>query len=183
MRSTRPIVSSLRTETTSKLTPTLKRWLEFLTDGGERGRMVLQATASGGRAASQLQSLRNAGYVEYCDDPDNPTGPDRVRVTEAGKKALAGTRLKEPLTYRPVGDRYIVNLGDDRLGFVRRDLHATSDRCWTSIRLWNGRAGLRPAVRQGRRCSAATSRHATANGADDTCGNPLLPWASRGTRG
>jgi hypothetical protein len=76
MRSTRPIVSSLRTETTSKLTPTLKRWLEFIADGGERGRMVLQATASGGRAASQLQSLRNAGYVEYCDDPT--TRPDRI---------------------------------------------------------------------------------------------------------
>jgi hypothetical protein len=182
MRSTRPIVSSLRTETTSKLTPTLKRWLEFIADGGERGRMVLQATASGGRGITAAIAAQR-WLCRVLRRSDNPTGPDRVRVTEAGKKALAGTRLKEPLTYRPVGDRYIVNLGDDRLGFVRRDLHATSDRCWTSIRLWNGRAGLRPAVRQGRRCSAATSRHATANGADDICGNPLLPWASRGTRG
>jgi DNA-binding MarR family transcriptional regulator len=62
--------------------------------------MVLQVAATGGRASSQLQALRNAGYVEYWDDPDNPTGPDRVRVTEVGKKALAATALKEPLTYR-----------------------------------------------------------------------------------
>jgi hypothetical protein len=47
---------------------------EFIADGGERGRMVLQITASGGRASSQLQALRNAGYVEYWDDPDNPAG-------------------------------------------------------------------------------------------------------------
>jgi hypothetical protein len=76
-------------EMTLKLTPAVRRWLDFIADGGERGRMVLQITASGGRASSQLQSLRNAGYVEYWDDPDNPNGPDRVRVTEAGKKALA----------------------------------------------------------------------------------------------
>jgi DNA-binding PadR family transcriptional regulator len=53
--------------------------------------MLRQITATGGRAASQLQTLRNAGYVEYWDDPDNPTGPDRVRITEAGKDALAAT--------------------------------------------------------------------------------------------
>ncbi|MBV9201388.1 MAG: hypothetical protein JO320_24180 [Alphaproteobacteria bacterium] len=69
--------------------PTLRRWLEFIVDGGARGRMVLQIIATGGRASSQLQSLRNAGYVEYCDDSDNPSGPDRVRVTRAGKEALA----------------------------------------------------------------------------------------------
>jgi hypothetical protein len=30
-------------------------------EGGEQGRMVLEITASGGRASSQLQALRNAG--------------------------------------------------------------------------------------------------------------------------
>ena len=79
-------------EMTLKLTPALKRSLEFIARGGEHGRMVLQITASGGRASSQLQALRNAGYVEYWDDPDNPTGPDRVRVTESGKRAFATTR-------------------------------------------------------------------------------------------
>jgi hypothetical protein len=119
-------------EMTLKLTPALKRWLEFIADGGERGRMVLQLAATGGRASSQLQSLRNADYVEYRDDPDNPTGPDRVRVTEAGKTALAVTRRKQPLTYRRDGDRYIVYLGEDRLGFVRRDSSATTDRVWNA---------------------------------------------------
>jgi len=35
----------------AKLTPAPKRWLDFIADGGERGRMKLQSTASGGRLA------------------------------------------------------------------------------------------------------------------------------------
>jgi hypothetical protein len=41
-----------------KLTPALKRSLEFIARGGEHRRMVLQITASGGRASSQRQALR-----------------------------------------------------------------------------------------------------------------------------
>ena len=40
-----------------------RRWLEFIAEDGDHGRMVLQITASGGRASSQLQALRDAGYV------------------------------------------------------------------------------------------------------------------------
>jgi hypothetical protein len=50
--------------TATKLTPALRRWLDFIAEGGQDGRMVLQITALGARANSQLQALRNAGYVE-----------------------------------------------------------------------------------------------------------------------
>lgn len=40
-----------------------RRWLEFIAEDGDHGRMVLQITASGGRASSQLQALRDAGYL------------------------------------------------------------------------------------------------------------------------
>lgn len=70
-----------------KLTPAPRRILEFIADGGYEGRMVLQITASGGRASSQLQALRNAGYVEYFDPPEG--SPDRISATEAGRAALA----------------------------------------------------------------------------------------------
>jgi hypothetical protein len=111
-------------ETTLKLTPALRRWLAFIADGGERGRMELQITASGGRAGSQLQALRRAGYVEYVPEPFVTHGrfePDRVRVTDAGRKALTAA-AKEPITYRRDDDRYIVYFGEDRLGLVRREV-------------------------------------------------------------
>ena len=65
--------------------------------------MVLQITATGGRASSQLQALRNACWVEYWDDADQPNAPDRIRITAAGKKALA-TKAQEPITYRRGGE-------------------------------------------------------------------------------
>jgi hypothetical protein len=111
-----------------KLTPGLKRWLEFIAGDRERGRMLVQITASGGRASSQLQALRNAGYVEYWEDPQNPTAPERVRVTAVGHKALI--TIKEPIRYKRDGDRYIVHIGDDRIGFVR---YAPSRRRWNAV--------------------------------------------------
>jgi hypothetical protein len=108
-----------------KLTPALRRVLEFIAGGEERGRMVLQVTASGGRASSQLQALRNASYVEYYDAPEG--GPDRVRITTAGCGALAD---QAPLRYRRDDDRYLVYLGDDRIGFVR---YAPDKRRWKAV--------------------------------------------------
>jgi hypothetical protein len=160
-------------ETASKLTPALKRWLAFIADGGERGRMELQITASGGRAGSQLQALRQAGYVEYVPAPFVTRGrfePDRVRVTEAGRKALVAAAAKEPITYCRDDDRYIVYLGDERIGFVRRetppDGYAPDGRWKPSTPGWYARAGSRPAAMPEKRCSAAISRHAPVNGAE-----------------
>jgi len=79
-------VAAPRQEQALKLTPALRRVLQFIADGGPDGRMLLQVIASGGRASSQFQALRNAGYVEDAHAPIDQ--PDRVRVTAAGKKAL-----------------------------------------------------------------------------------------------
>jgi hypothetical protein len=64
-----------------KLTPALRRIPQFIADGGPDARMLLQVIATGGRASSQFQALRNAGYVSIDQ-------PDRVGVTTAGRKAL-----------------------------------------------------------------------------------------------
>jgi hypothetical protein len=69
-----------------RLTEARRDMLEFIARGGERGRMMLQLVASGGREGARLNDLRNAGLVEYCGELNEP---DRVRVTEAGRKALA----------------------------------------------------------------------------------------------
>jgi rhodanese-related sulfurtransferase len=106
------------------LTPALRRVLDFIAGGEERGRMVLQVTASGGRASSQLQALRNAGYVEYYDPPEG--GPDRIRITAPGRGALND---QASLRYRRDDDRYLVYLGDDRIGFVR---YAPDKRRWNA---------------------------------------------------
>ena len=73
-----------------KLTPALRRIMEFI-DGGDHGRMELQIVASGGKSASQLSMLILAGYVERFDGPKPIKGyaPGRVRLTDAGKAALA----------------------------------------------------------------------------------------------
>ena len=108
-----------------KLTPALRRVMEFIAGGEERGRMVLQVTASGGRASSQLQVLRNAGCAEYYDPPEG--GPDRIRITTAGRGALTD---QASLSYRRDDDRYLVYLGDERIGFVR---YAPDKRRWNAV--------------------------------------------------
>ena len=74
-----------------KLTAGLRRILEFLASGGEEGRMEIQVLSSGGRAYSQLNKLRAAGYVEsyYPEMVRGRQPPDRIRATEAGRAALA----------------------------------------------------------------------------------------------
>jgi hypothetical protein len=109
---------------TLKLTPGIRRWLEFIAGDSERGRMVVQVTASGGRAFPQLQALRNAGYVEYYDPPEG--GPDRIRITTAGRTALTH---QAAMRYRRDDDRYLVYLGDDRIGFIR---YSPANRRWNA---------------------------------------------------
>jgi LmbE family N-acetylglucosaminyl deacetylase len=118
------------TKPDTALTPALTRILQFVADGGERGRMELQVVASGGRAVSQLSALRRAGYIEYVAAPFVTHGhfePDHIRITDAGKKALAAAAS---LSYRRDGDRYLVYLGDDRIGFVR---YAPDRRRWNAV--------------------------------------------------
>jgi hypothetical protein len=69
-----------------KFTPTKRKILQFVADGGERGRMLLQVISIGGSWPRRYQDLRNAGYVEDVLGPISE--PDRVRVTAAGRAAL-----------------------------------------------------------------------------------------------
>jgi hypothetical protein len=69
-----------------RLTPTTRKILQFIADGGERGRMELQVLAAGGSWPRRFQDLLNAGYVEDAHGPINE--PDRTRITAAGKAAL-----------------------------------------------------------------------------------------------
>jgi hypothetical protein len=107
-----------------KLTPALRRMLEFIASGEEHGRMIVQIVATGGRSVSQLDALRSAGYVEYYDPPEG--GPDRTRVTAAGRGALTD---QASLSYRRDHDRYLVYLGDDRIGFIR---YSPANRRWNA---------------------------------------------------
>lgn len=72
-----------------KLTPALRRILAFT--NRHDGVAELQIVASGGRTYAALQALRRAGYVEnyYPAPVRGYLPPDRVRITEAGKAALA----------------------------------------------------------------------------------------------
>lgn len=79
-----------------KLTPALRRIMEFIEPGGDCGRMELQIVASGGKSASQLSMLILAGYVERFDGPKLTKGyaPGRARLTDAGEAALAEVAAK-----------------------------------------------------------------------------------------
>ena len=79
-----------------RLTPAVLKILEFIERGGDEGRMELQVTASGGTSHSILQRLRAAGYVERVVQPYVALGRfvDRVRITDAGRSALADLPTK-----------------------------------------------------------------------------------------
>lgn len=72
----------------TKLTPAQRRQLNFIACGGDRGRTLLQVTASGGRSVAHLKALIDTGLVELVPDGQGAPGrfdPDRVRVTNKGK--------------------------------------------------------------------------------------------------
>jgi len=92
--------------------------LTFIAEGGTEGRILLQVTASGERASSQFQALKNAGYVADAHAPVDQ--PDRVVATAAGCAALAPPRRTAvPSAFAGIG----VDGGDGpviELGAVRR---------------------------------------------------------------
>ena len=96
--------------------------------------LTLAVTASGSQDG-KLNKLRGAGYVVKCDHPSVTEGAwpaEALAITEAGRTALAKHRAKiigkkgshrsgnKRVIFRRDGERYIVFLGDDRIGFVRR---------------------------------------------------------------
>src|SRR5438034_7699277 len=129
-----------------KLTPSLLAMLERI-EQHSGTLLMLSVTASGGQDA-KLNKLRGAGYVVKCDHPSVTQGgwpAEALAITVAGRTALAKHRAlprsgKTPplgeaevaekkrrhrpgdkrVIFRRDGERYIVFLGDDRIGFAQR---------------------------------------------------------------
>ena len=113
-----------------KLTPSLLAMLERI-EKHSGTLLMLAVTASGGQHG-KLNKLRGAGYVVKCDHPTVTAGAwpaEALAITEAGRAALANHRAEiaerkgrprsddKRVIFRREGDRYIVFLGDDRIGF------------------------------------------------------------------
>jgi hypothetical protein len=96
---------------------------------------MVAVTASGGREYGKLNKLRGAGYVVKCGHPSVTEGDwpaEALAITETGRAALAKNRaevaekrvrdraVSKKVIFRRDGDRYIVFLDDERIGFVRR---------------------------------------------------------------
>ena len=116
-----------------KLTPSLLSMLERI-ERHSGTLLMLAVTASGGQDG-KLNKLPGAGYVVKCDHPSVTEGAwpaEALAITEAGRAALAKHRAEiaekkgrhrsgdKKVIFRHDGESYIVFLGDDRIGFVRR---------------------------------------------------------------
>ena len=129
-----------------KLTPPLLSMLERI-EKHSGTLLMLAITASGGQDG-KLNKLRGAGYVVKCDHASVTEGgwpAEALAITEAGRAALAKhhAEVAEKKGQRPSGDkrvifrrdgeRYIVFLGDDRIGFVRRADNGTWNHVDTTM--------------------------------------------------
>jgi hypothetical protein len=98
--------------------------------------------------AEGVNKLRSAGYVVKCDHPSVTSGAwlaEALAITEAGRTALAKHRAEiagkkgrhrpgdQAVIFRRDRDRYIVFLGDDRIGFVRRADNGTWNHVDTTM--------------------------------------------------
>src|SRR6266478_7313906 len=128
-----------------KLTPSLLSMLERI-ERNSGTLLMLAVTASGGQYG-KLNKLRGAGYVAKCDHPSVTEGAwpaEALAITEAGRTALAKHRAEttdkkgqrsgdKRVIFRRDGERYIVFLGDDRIGFVRRADNGTWNHVDTTM--------------------------------------------------
>ena len=116
-----------------KLTPSLLSMLERI-EKHSGTLLMLAVTASGGQDG-KLNKLRGAGYVVKCDHRTvtrQGWPAEALAITEAGRAALVKYRAEiaekkgrrraddKKVIFRRDGERYVVFLGDDRIGFVRR---------------------------------------------------------------
>ena len=129
-----------------KLTPTLVAMLERI-ERNSGALLMLAVTASGGGEYGKMNKLRGAGYVVKCDHPSVTEGAwpaEALAITEAGRTALAKHRAEttekkgqrsgdKRVIFRRDGERYIVFLGDDRIGFVRRADNGTWNHVDTTM--------------------------------------------------
>ena len=129
-----------------KLTYSLLSMLERVEQHGGK-LLMLSVTASEGQDG-KLNKLRGAGYVVKCDHPSVTEGgwpAEALAITEAGRTALAKHRAEttekkgqrrsgdKRVIFRRDGERYIVFLGDDRIGFVRRADNGTWNHVDTTM--------------------------------------------------
>jgi hypothetical protein len=131
-----------------KLTPSLLSMLERI-ERHSGTLLMLAVTASGGQDG-KLNKLRGAGYVVKCDHPTvtrQGWPAEALAITEAGRTALAKHRAEaaekkkgrrgsggnKKVIFRRDRDRYIVFLGDDRIGFVRRADNGTWNHVDTTM--------------------------------------------------
>src|SRR5260370_21568574 len=142
-----------------KLAPSLLSMLERI-EKHSGTLLMLAVTASGGQHG-KLNKLRGAGYVVKCDHPTVTAGAwpaEALAITEAGRTALAKHRAlprsgkTRPLgeaevaeksgrhrscdkrvIFRRDGERYVVFLDDDRLGFVCRAENGTWNHVDTTM--------------------------------------------------
>jgi hypothetical protein len=128
-----------------KLTPSLLAMLERIAQHSPL--LMLAVTASGGQDG-KLSKLRGAGYVVKCDHPSVTDGAwpaEALSITDAGRTALAKRRAEvtgekgqrrsgdKKVIFRRDGERYVVLLGDDRIGFVRRADNGTWNHVDTTM--------------------------------------------------
>ena len=128
-----------------KLTPSMLSMLERI-ERYSGTLLMLAVTASGGQDG-KLNKLRGAGYVVKCDHPRVTKGSwpaEALAITEAGRTALAkhcaeiaGKKGRSSgdkrVIFRRDGERYVVFLGDDRVGFVRRADNGTWNHVDTTL--------------------------------------------------
>src|SRR5262249_30398120 len=129
-----------------KLTPSLLSMLERI-EKHSGTLLMLAVTASGGQDG-KLKKLRGGGDVVKCDHPSVNEGAwpaEGLAVTHAGPNALGEHRTEvtgemgqrrsgdKRVIFRRDGERYIVFLGDDRIGFVRRADNGTWNHVDTTM--------------------------------------------------
>jgi hypothetical protein len=129
-----------------KLNPSLLSMLERI-EQNSGTLLMLSVTASGGQDG-KLNKLRGAGYVVKCDHPSVTDGAwpaEALAITDAGRTALAKLRAEiagkkgqnrsseKKVLFRREGERYIVFLGDNRIGFVRRADNGTWNHVDTTM--------------------------------------------------
>src|ERR1700745_1015863 len=108
---------------------------------------MLAVTASGVQDG-KLNRLRGTGYVVKCDHPSVTEGAwpaEALAITKAGRAALVKHRAAiaekkgrhrsddKKVSFRRDAERYIVFLGDDRIGFVRRAANGTWNHVDTTM--------------------------------------------------
>jgi hypothetical protein len=129
-----------------KLTPSLLSMLERI-ERHSGTLLMLGITPSGGQDG-KLNKLRGAGYVVKCDHLSVTEGAwpaEALAITEAGRSALVKHRAEvaekkgrrrsgdKRVIFRRDDERYIVFLGDDRIGFVRRADNGTWNHVDTTM--------------------------------------------------